>query len=65
MKEKTVVVRMTESSQRLLLAMNKKSIDGGVKFLWTKLCKQGKEIKQLRQKVQEYESRYRESSTNS
>ena len=55
--QETIVVRMTKSSQSLLLAMNKKSADGGIKFLWTKLCKQGKEIKQLRKKIQEYEER--------
>jgi hypothetical protein len=44
MKENTIVARITESSQKLMLAMNKGSIDGGIKFMWAKLCVQGKTI---------------------
>jgi hypothetical protein len=48
----TKLIRVRLRTARLLDGFNRKSYDLAIWFLWDKLCKQGKDIKEIRKRIE-------------
>jgi len=50
--DETKLIRVRLRTARLLDGFNRKSYDLAIWFLWDKLCKQGKDMKEIRKRIE-------------